>query len=224
MNPMIFRAVSFCLSTGLAGLTALILTQETANLRAVSASRLGDMAIGVAAPLPLPFSNQGLAATLDVCTKALWPGYAGFFGQSQLQTTQRHCADFVTQADIYWPTNGQIGLTRATLAAGTGDIARFQAEMTRAQRYAPNQGWQAIRRVDLTLAVADTLKSSPGDLSPVLGPDLSLMLTNQPGAEALVEIYRGRAMMRPEITLALQTATPHEQKRFFNLIRLKELQ
>ena len=50
------------------------------------------------------------------------------------------------------------------------------------------------------------------------------MLTNQPGAEALVEIYRGRAMMRPEITLALQTATPHEQKRFFNLIRLKELQ
>lgn len=218
---MILRAVSFCLCTGLAGISAMVLGAEASNHKAVAASQLNGLAIGVSNPLPLPFSHQRLFATLDICARAMRPGYASFFGAAQLQTTQRHCMDFTRRAEKYWPNNGLIGLTRASHAASLGDVARFQAEISRAQRNAPNQGWQAMRRVDLTLDLSETLQTQPGALSPVLPRDLSVMLTIQPGAESLVEYFHTAPLIRPAITTALHNAAPADQKRFVNLSRLR---
>ena len=220
---MLSRAFSFCLCATLAGVAAFVVSAETDSRVAVAEARLGGLALGVSSPLPMPFGRAQLLATLDSCALSLSRETTQFLGPAQLRATKRNCSDFAQTVSRHWPRFGAAALLEAALAAQGGDTALFQEKITQAQQFAPNQGWQAMRRVALIGEFSRNLGGDPMDFEPPLNDDLALMLSIQPGAEALARYYDSAPHLRDAISNAVKAAARADQTRFFNLIRLQNL-
>ena len=221
---MYFRAIIFALSATMAGMAAIVTATETRAHRALAQTQLDGMSFGISHPLDLPFSTRQLNATLEGCWQASLPGQVGFFTADQTRRTHSHCTDFIARAEPFWPGYGRSSLTRAALAAASGDLVRFQAELARAQRLAPHQGWQAMRRLHLAVDMEMSDQIGPNGGLSFLHKDVALLLTIQPGAEALAAHYETTPGIRPAIALALAAGNGRDRQRFVNLVRLRGLQ
>ncbi|MDZ4134768.1 MAG: hypothetical protein U1D06_04120, partial [Paracoccaceae bacterium] len=100
-------------------------------------------------------------------------------------------------------------------AAQDDDRGR-DAALVRAQRSAPREGWQAIRRVTLALPVRARL--DPPALT-ALEADIRFLLRSPWGADGLSALYAEARQNRAFIAAMVQTAPAEDQRRFVNRLR-----
>ena len=104
------------------------------------------------------------------------------------------------------------------------DTVKEMLTLARAQRLAPHQGWQAMRRLHLAVDMEMSDQIGPNGGLSFLHKDVALLLTIQPGAEALAAHYETTPGIRPAIALALAAGNGRDRQRFVNLVRLRGLQ
>lgn len=171
-------------------------------------------------PATLPKSILGQVYLLDACLNTQGSSRLRLFPSDLRHSVYAHCQALSVEILMRSPSLALAHLVQAQSLARLGDSDGFSASLSRAQRQAPAEGWQASWRILLMLrhGLPHMALSEPGMMQ-----DLKLMSQSSELAQSLASYYAAFPAWREVIARGVEQADPESQKRFFNAVRKEHL-
>lgn len=127
-----------------------------------------------------------------------------------------NCLNLSAQTLSRAPTFGLAHLVQANAHTALGDAGSRNRALTYAQRYAPLEGWQAIRRVQLGLDVLNTLDAAARQ---AVEADLTFMMMTHWGVQQIAPLFVAKPDSRAMIEAVAQDADPARQQQLITALR-----
>lgn len=166
----------------------------------------------VALPLTWTGQKEVLVACIQVQASLLMALQSSDIKNNVLQI----CDDFADRATARTPTFAMGYLVKAQTADGLQDLAASNAALVKGQAFAPFEGWQALRRVDLGLRHPDRLDAAARR---ALEQDLSFLMATGFGSVSIAKLYVANPDHRALIEAQIGSLPTEAQNRFLSELK-----
>ena len=181
----------------------------------------GDMIVRLAegpafAPVALPMTWTGQKEVLEACIQLQASLLISLQPSDIKNNVLRGCDDFAKRATIWTPTFAMGFLVQAQTANKFDDDSASNAAFTRSRAFAPLEGWQALRRVDLGMQRQDRLDPAARN---ALDQDLSFLMGTGFGLAAIAQHYVANPDHRAWIEARIAALPNNALNRFLSDLR-----
>ncbi|EEW24571.1 hypothetical protein Rsw2DRAFT_2517 [Rhodobacter ferrooxidans] len=182
-------------------------------------------------PVPLPLTWSGQKALLATCVEMQVSLLLALQAGPARSGVHRACDALAQDSLQMSPTFGMAHLVAAQAASARGDAVARDAALVQGQAFAPTEGWQALRRIELGLSGRSDLGRSdlgapdlgPPDLDPTaqaaLARDLRFVLATDWGSLPVARLYAASVRRPPLIEAALRDLPGSAQAAFLDHLR-----
>lgn len=165
---------------------------------------------------PTPRSNRYRSALLIPCVENPRSPEESFFPLKDRLAFARTCARIATKFLIQSPTDSLARLALANALFVQNDITQVNEALRLVQKSAPNEGWLAAYRVDLSFALG-------ADLTPInaqaLDQDIALLLNARGNRPYLARIYLEWPHKKHRILSIVEQHPPDIQRAFLTAVK-----
>lgn len=165
----------------------------------------------------IPLSWRGQRDLLLGCNDVQTDPLFKFMAPEPQGVVHQNCLKIAEQILTRAPTFGLAHLVQATAHSGLGNAHDRDAALVVAQKTAPHEGWQAIRRVQLGLPSLTTLDPRAQG---AVAADLHFMMMTDWGVRQIAPLFVTHPNARVLIESVAQRADPVRQQQLINALRI----
>ncbi len=155
-------------------------------------------------------------AQMVECDDLLGSAFAISAGPAALRNVAEACLQRADRVLLSSPTFSAAHLVRSSALHQLAEPAKAVESLRRAQVLAPNEGWQAARRLRLAFAIAEGDSST---LPQTASLDASVVLQDHRYRALLAELYIRKPERRAWLSGAVEHGTARDRRDFLRLVK-----
>lgn len=164
----------------------------------------------------VPMSWRGQRDLLRGCSDVQFDTTMQFMTAETKTAVHQNCLVLADRVLDRAPTVGLAYLVQAAAYDHSGSEQDRNRALTLAQRHAPFEGWQAIRRMRMALPVLDRLN---GEARTALAADIAFLMMGNWGTDQIAPLFIATPDARAFIEDIAQRAEPGRQQQFLRVLR-----